>query len=89
MKIEFEPEIFKRSKIFVDDILQCINSGEIYQGLQKKIIKKEDLILLGDVQAGKVKGRTHKDDITFFKSTGVAFQDLITAILVFEKLRVK
>ena len=89
MKIEFEPEIFKKSKIFVDDILQCVNSGEIYQGLKKRIIKKEDLIFLGDVQDGKVKGRTHKDDITFFKSTGVAFQDLITAILVFEKLRVK
>jgi len=85
-KIEFDPEVLKKCRIFVDDLAQCIHSGEIYQGLEKGTVVKEDLIPLGDVLLGKVKGRTSEDDITFFKSTGVAFEDLITAILVFEKL---
>jgi alanine dehydrogenase len=85
-KIEFELEVLKKSKIVIDDLAQCIHSGEIYQGLEKGIVKKEDLIPLGDVLLGKVKGRTSEEDITFFKSTGVAFEDLITAILVFENL---
>jgi len=86
-KIEFEPEVLKKSKIFIDGLAQCIHSGEIYQGLEKGIVEKEDLIPLGDVLLGKAKGRTSDKDITFFKSTGVAFEDLITAILVFEKLK--
>ena len=86
-KIEFEPGVLKKSKIFVDGLLQSIHSGEVYKGLEQGIIKKEDLIPVGDVLTGKAKGRMDEDDVTFFKSTGVAFEDLITAILVFEKLR--
>jgi len=86
-KIEFAPEVLKKSsRIFIDDLAQCIHSGEIYQGLERGIVEKEDLISLGDVLLGKAEGRTSEEDITFFKSTGVAFEDLITAILVFERL---
>ncbi len=85
-KIEFEPGVLKKSRIFIDDLSQCMHSGEIYQGLEKGVVKKEDLIPLGDVLLAKAKGRTSDKDITFFKSTGVAFEDLITAILVFERL---
>jgi alanine dehydrogenase len=87
-KIEFEPEVLKKSRIFIDDLSQCMHSGEIYQGLGKGVVKKEDLISLGDVLLGKAKGRTSDDDITFFKSTGVGFEDLITAIVVFEELNI-
>ncbi|MGB7001684.1 MAG: ornithine cyclodeaminase family protein [Halobacteriota archaeon] len=83
-KIEFDPEVLKKTRIFIDDFSQCVHSGEIYRGLEKGIVANGDLISLGDVLLGKAEGRTSKDDITFFKSTGVAFQDLITAILVFE-----
>jgi alanine dehydrogenase len=86
-KIEFDPDILKKCRIFVDDFAQCIHSGEVYQGLERGLLKEEDLIPLGDVVLGKARGRTSADDITFFKSTGVAFQDLITAILVFESLK--
>jgi alanine dehydrogenase len=86
-KIEFEPEVLRKCRIFVDALSQCKHSGEICQGLERGIVKEEDLIPLGDVVLEKARGRTSDDDITFFKSTGVAFEDLITAILVFERLR--
>ncbi|MEA3488182.1 MAG: ornithine cyclodeaminase family protein [Euryarchaeota archaeon] len=85
-KIEFEPEVLKKTKIVIDDLAQCVHSGEVYQGLEKGLVAKADLIPLGDVLLGKAKGRTSAEDTTFFKSTGVAFEDLITAILVFEYL---
>ncbi|NQE04549.1 Alanine dehydrogenase [ANME-1 cluster archaeon GoMg1] len=86
-KIEFAPEVLKKSsRIFIDDLAQCTHSGEIYRGLEKGMVEKEDLICLGDVLLGKADGRTSEEDITFFKSTGVGFEDLITAILAFEKL---
>jgi alanine dehydrogenase len=86
-KIEFDPDVLKKAKIVVDDLAQCIHSGEVYQGLERGIIKEADLIPLGDVLIGKASGRTSDEDIAFFKSTGVAFEDLITAILVFERLK--
>jgi len=86
-KIEFYPEALKKCRIFVDALSQCKHSGEIYQGLERGIVKEEDLVPLGDVLLGKARGRTSEEDITFFKSTGVAVEDLITAILVFEKLK--
>lgn len=86
-KIEFDPEVLKKARIFIDDFSQCVHSGEIYRGLEKGVVAKGDLTCLGDVLLGKAKGRRTKEDITFFKSTGVAFQDLITAIIVFEALK--
>jgi alanine dehydrogenase len=86
-KTEFDPRVLKKARIFVDGLEQCIHSGEVYQGLEQGLIRKEDLVSVGDVVAGKAEGRTGPEDITFFKSTGVAFQDLITAILVFERLK--
>lgn len=86
-KIEFDPNVLAKAKVFVDDIEQCINSGEIYRALQSNIIKKADLVPIGDVLIGKITGRSSETEITFFKSTGVAHEDLITAILVYEELR--
>jgi alanine dehydrogenase len=85
-KIEFAPEVLRNARIVVDDLTQCIHSGEVYQGLERGLITEQDLIPLGDVLTGKREGRRTPTEITFFKSTGVAFEDLITAILVYERL---
>lgn len=88
-KIEFDPRVLKNSKIFVDDVEQCMHSGEVYQGVEKRIIRKHDLLQLGDVLLRRAEGRVSEDDITFFKSSGVAQEDLITAILVYDQLKKK
>ena len=40
---------------------------------------------LGDVVAGRLKGRTAQEDITLFKSLGVAIEDVALAIRAYEK----
>jgi ornithine cyclodeaminase/alanine dehydrogenase-like protein (mu-crystallin family) len=40
---------------------------------------------LGDVVAGKVRGREHADEITLFKSVGLAIQDISTAYHVYAR----
>ncbi len=40
---------------------------------------------LGDVVAGRVTGRTRTEDITLFKSLGVAIEDVALAVRAFEK----
>ncbi len=87
-KQELDPNILKRAKIFVDDYEQACHSGEVNVPLAKGIIKKEDICgELSDVIVGKKKGRVDDTDITIFDSTGLAIQDLATAVLVYEKAK--
>jgi len=85
-KEELDPAILKRAKIVVDDWEQGSHSGEINVPLSKGIISKEDV--WGDIceiAAGLKPGRTSRDEITVFTSTGLAVQDAVTAKLVYDK----
>jgi ornithine cyclodeaminase len=69
-----------------DSIEQCLTRGEISKALQADLIKKEDLIELGDVIAGRQSGRTSDEQITVADLTGVAVQDAQIAKAVYEAL---
>lgn len=85
-KQELDPAILKRSKIFVDDWDQASHSGEINVPISKGLISRDDIYgELGEVVAGKKKGRTSKKEITVFDSTGLAIQDAVVAKLVHKK----
>jgi len=65
---------------------QASHSGEINVPLSKDEITKEDVQgELGKVVTGEIPGRTSKDDITVFDSTGLAVQDAVTARLAYQK----
>jgi alanine dehydrogenase len=85
-KQELDPAILKRSKIFVDDWDQASHSGEINVPISKGLISRDNIYgQLGEVVAGKKKGRTSKREITVFDSTGLAIQDAVVAKLVHKK----
>jgi alanine dehydrogenase len=82
-KEELEPEILKSAKVVIDDWAQASHSGEINVPLKNGVITKENIYAgLGDIVAGKKKGRTDADEITVFDSTGLGLQDLYTAVAV-------
>ena len=60
-------------------------AGEIMDVIQKGQIGKEDLLEIGRVIAGDLPGRTSEEEITIFKSVGVAVQDAATAHLILER----
>ena len=85
-KQELDPAILKRSKVFVDDWDQASHSGEINVPISKGLISRDDVYgQLGEVVAGKKKGRTSKREITVFDSTGLAIQDAVVAKLIHKK----
>ncbi len=85
-KEELEPAILKRAKIVVDDRTQAVHSGEINVPISKKIIKESDIYsTLGEIITGKKKGRTSKDEITVFDSTGLAIQDVAVASYIYKE----
>ncbi len=86
-KQELDPKILQRADMVVaDSIEQCLSRGEISKALQAGLVKKEDLIELGDVIAGRQPGRTSDEQITVADLTGVAVQDIQIAKAVHEAL---
>jgi alanine dehydrogenase len=70
----------------IDDYAQASHSGEIDVPLSEGIIEVKDIYgTLGEVVAGKKRGRENNKEITMFDSTGLAIQDMICAKLVYEK----
>ncbi len=87
LKQELDSKILQRADMVVTDSLeQCLTRGEISKALQADLIKKEDLIELGDVIAGRQSGRTSDEQITVTDLTGVAVQDIQIAKAVHEAL---
>jgi len=75
-KRELGPEILKQASLVVADSLkQCTTVGE----LQWPDSKTARIAELGAILAGSHKGRESTADIIVFDSTGVAFQDVVSA----------
>ena len=84
-KQEIDENILPRTKIYVDDITQCINVGEIEMGIKKNVISTDDIQgEIGEVIIGEKEGRKSEEEITLYDTTGIAIQDLVTAKKVLE-----
>ena len=50
-------------------------------------VEKEDICGgLGEVINGDISGRENDDEIIVFKTVGIAAQDLITSLMIYEKI---
>ena len=79
-KEELDPAILLRSKIVVDDYEQTIHSGEINVPISKGILRRDQIYAeLGEIVAGRKPGRTSREEVTVFDSTGVGILDVATA----------
>jgi ornithine cyclodeaminase len=79
----------KRARVYVDWRASAPRgSGDIAIPLKKKIIGLKDIQGdLFELCRGKKKGRKRQDEITLFKSTGIALEDLAAALLVWRALK--
>lgn len=81
---EIPPSTIARAKVVVDQMQGCLaEAGDLIQPIQQGLITKDHIHgELGDLVLGKISSRETEEEITVFKSVGVAVQDLITADLV-------
>lgn len=84
---ELDSKIVKRSKFIGDSKEACFNeAGDIMIPLQNGEIEESHFYAeLGEVITGKKKGRESLEEITLFKSNGLAIQDVATAKLIYDK----
>ena len=78
---EVDSETIVKSKMFVDSRESALNeAGEFIIPASEGLINEAHILgELGEVLEGNVSGRTHKDEITLFKSLGMAVEDVATA----------
>ena len=87
-KQEIDPALVASATLVVDVIEQCAEIGELQHALAAGLMTRAQVHAeLGDVVAGRRPGRTQRDEITIFDSSGTALQDVAAAIAVYEKAR--
>jgi ornithine cyclodeaminase/alanine dehydrogenase-like protein (mu-crystallin family) len=84
-KAEVDVETIRRASIVaVDSIEQSkLEAGDLLPAVERGVISWESVSELGRIVAGRDPGRTGDDDITLFKSNGIALEDISTALRVY------
>ena len=82
---ELEADLVASATLFVDRRESTINESGDYLGAiaSGATIRAE----IGEILTGTAQGRTSRDEITLFKSLGLAIEDLASAALIYDKAR--
>ena len=76
-KQELDPDILEKADLVVaDSIPQCLERGEIAKALGATTLQEDQIVELGEIISGRVRGRTTNDQVTVADLTGVAVQDI-------------
>lgn len=86
---EIGSETVRKARVFVDSHEAAMDeAGDLLIPLREGLIDELHIVgEIGQVVLGELEGRTSDDEITLFKSVGVAVQDAVTASLALEGAR--
>ena len=86
---EVPPETVVRAKVVIDHLeASMAEAGDLLIPLRQGLIGEDHIYAeLGEIVAGAKPGRTSSEEITLFKSVGVAVQDVAAAGAVLEAAR--
>ena len=84
---EMPPGLVARSRLFVDSKAAAIvESGDVVMNIAAKLFDESHIRgEIGELVLGRVEGRRSADEITVFKSLGMAVEDVVAADLVFRR----
>ena len=80
-------KLVARSRLFVDSRADAlVESGDVLMAIREQRFDERHIAgELGEVVLNRVAGRTSPEQITVFKSLGMAVEDVVTADLVFRR----
>ena len=84
---EMAPDLVARARLFVDSrAAALVESGDVVMGLREERFGEGHIAgEVGEVVLGRVAGRQSEDQVTVFKSLGMAVEDVVSADLVYRK----
>lgn len=88
-KAEIDAEAVQRADVIVADSVEQskMEAGDLIQAFGSDAKRWEEVRELSGIVAGKIPGRTNRDQITLFKSNGIAIEDVVVAGRVYELAR--
>ncbi len=85
-KIECEPALLTRCRLFADQIEHCVKRGEVSQAIEQGVLRPTCFAgSLGQVINGAVPGRKNDDDITLYDAVGIGIQDTAIARVIYDQ----
>lgn len=89
LRAELDDKAIRRSTfIAVDSLEQArMESGEFVNAVEKGLLVWERVQELRHVVSGALPGRASNDDITLFKSLGIAIEDVAAAAVIYKKAK--
>ncbi len=86
---ELDDDVVRRSTLVaVDSIEQArAEAGDVVGPIRDGILAWDHVRGIGDIVAGRSPGRQSSEDITLFKSLGIAVEDMAVAAFVYERAR--
>ncbi len=86
---EAEPSIVRRTRFFVDSRASALEqAGELLAAIAAGDASMEDVAgEIGELLDGKIRGRNNDQEITVYKSLGVAAQDLAAGFVAWQRAR--
>lgn len=84
---ELDPFLIKAAKIYVDQLDPCIKeSGDLIKPIEAGIIDEKHIVgEIGEYCLNRIIGRESENEITIFKSVGVAIQDYAVATDIYNQ----
>lgn len=84
---EMDPALVTRARLFVDSkAAALVESGDVVMNIAERRFDHTHLRgEVGELVLGRVGGRTGTDEVTIFKSLGMAVEDVVAADLVFRR----
>ena len=86
-KAEAEVDAVVGCELFCDEWLQASHGGELTGAVEAGRVEREHVTELGDVLTGRAPGRSSREAVTLFDSTGLAIQDVAICLGVLEAHR--
>jgi alanine dehydrogenase len=85
-KQEIDPALMASGKVVADNLDQSSTIGDTHHAIAAGLMRKENVYAeLSEIVAGGKPGRTSDDEIIVFDSTGIALEDAVAAMAVYEK----
>ncbi|MCK4931683.1 MAG: hypothetical protein KAT01_05925 [Candidatus Aminicenantes bacterium] len=86
---EIPGQTVARARVVVDSLSASLaEAGDLIIPLQNKTMEESDIHgEIGQIAAGSIPGRESDSEVTFFKSVGLAVQDIATAALALQRAK--
>ncbi len=85
---EIDGTTVNRARIYVDSIESAVTeAGDLLQAESEGHTRRADWVELGSLVDRRSLGRVDGDDVTFFKSVGLAVQDMVAGARALERLQ--